>query len=114
IASLASRGIEATAPPPGVAPWPWTMAAPLHPRPAVIDSNDTAIVFNDGLIVFININGGYEIDPMHATRAFYAAHNDEYDFLVLMTNFDLQLAGGNSAAYHIAVANDIEGLGYQN
>ena len=67
---------------------------------------------DDGLLTYRNREGNVEIDPVFAARAFYAAHHDEYDFLVLCTNFPTQLGSSNFLAYHLAVANDVTGLGY--
>lgn len=111
--SLARRGFEPTPPPAGVAPWPWS-SAPHSPQPAVVDTGAVSLLVDDGHIVYSNRYGQPEVDPARAARAFYAAHHDEYDFLVLFTNFYSQLGGGAYRAYHLAVANDVAGLGYDH
>ena len=112
IAALERRRIPAGPPPRGAAPWPWAGAPPRGSRLAALDTAGVAVLVDDGRIVYINRHGIPEVDPVQAARAFYAAHDDEYDFLVLFTNFYTELAGGNFAAYHLAVASDIEGIGY--
>lgn len=42
-------------------------------------------------------------------EAFYAAHADTYDFLIVFSTFDYDLGG--AAAFHIGVRNDVEGIG---
>ncbi|MFQ5601082.1 MAG: hypothetical protein ACE5G2_11090, partial [Candidatus Krumholzibacteriia bacterium] len=112
--SLASRGIEPSPPPAGVAPWPWGPGAGTQPHPADYDSAGTAVIVNDGRIVSLNLRGALEVDPFLASQAFYVTHDDEYDFLILFTNFASDLFNGQFLAYHLAVANDIEGLGYRH
>ena len=113
LASLAQRGLTPSDPPEGVAPWPWSAGAagPLS-TPATLDTADVSIVFNDGHIAYTNRYGLPEVDPVRAARAFYAAHRDEYDLFVVFTNFRSTLVGGSFIAYHMAVANEINGLGY--
>jgi hypothetical protein len=112
IEALAARGIVAAPPPAGAGPWPWGPNADPATPVAVVDSNDTAILIDNGTITYRNRVGELEVDPVLAARAFYAAHHDEYDFLVLCTNFPTQLAAGAFLAYHQAIANDVTGLGY--
>jgi hypothetical protein len=112
LASLAAHGIQPTPPPPGKGPWPWGPTAAPAAHIAVVDSNDTAILVDNGTITFQNRVGELEVDPLLAARAFYTAHHDEYDFFVLCTNFPTQLANGTFLAYHQAIANDVTGLGY--
>jgi hypothetical protein len=110
--SLVARGIEPGPPPAGAGPWPWGLDAGTQPATSVIDSDGTSILVDAGRITYINRYGSPEVDPVLAARAFYAAHDDEYDFLVVFTNFYTQLTGLSFLAYHQAVANDVRGLGY--
>jgi len=125
--SLAARGIAPTPPPPGAAPWPWGPGAGARPgdapsagrRPApptagVVDVDNLSLLHDDGTITYVNREGWFEVDPQFATRAFYAAHHDEYDFFVLFTAFPNQLSSALFLAYHLAVANDVTGIGYRN
>ena len=113
LASLARRGFTPSDPPPGVAPWPWSAGAggPAS-SPATLDTTDISILFNDGHIAYTNRYGEQEVDPVRAARAFYAAHRDEYDLFLVFTNFPTTLVGGTFIAYHMAIANEINGLGY--
>ena len=113
LSSLARRGFVRTDPPPGVAPWPWTAGASAPPAaPATLDTAAVSVLFNDGHIAYTNRYGQPEVDPVRAARAFYAAHHDEYDLFAVFTNFRSTLVGGTFIAYHMAVANEITGLGY--
>ena len=112
LASLAARGFEPTPPPDGYGPWPWAFIASSPASPALVDSGDTALLVDDGKITYLNRELQPEVDPFEAARAFYAGHHDEYDFLVVFTNFPTMLAGRRFLAYHQAVANDATGLGY--
>ena len=109
--TLAARGVEPTPAPGAGMAWPWGPGI-AHPRVAVEDSMDVSIYVDDGRILVLNLNGALEVDPFEAAQAFYADHDDEYDFLLLFTNFYSELFGGQLLAYHLAVANDIGGLGY--
>lgn len=110
--ALERRGVLAAPPPAGAGPWPWDAAPTPDARIAVVDTGDVAVLHDDGHILYRNREGQIEVDPYYAARAFYAAHHDEYDFLVLFTNFYSQLGGGSFLAYHLAAANDVTGLGY--
>jgi hypothetical protein len=112
--SLRAGGVEPTPAPPGISAWPWGPGAAQPPRIATYDSMDTAVIVDDGSIVMLNINEALEVDPVEAARAFYDAHDDEYDFLMLFTNFQSQLFAGQFLAYHIAVGNSVEGLGHRH
>ncbi len=115
LASLTAQGIRPSAPPAGAAPWPWGPGVSEAGSPTTAAVRDTAgvsVLQDHGDIVFTNREGEVEVDPVLAANAFYAAHNDEYDFLVLFTTFPSRLAGSNFLAYHLAIANDVTGLGY--
>jgi len=50
------------------------------------------------------------LDPMTATRRFYANHSDVYDFVFLFNNFGLT-PGPGTFAFELNVRNDILGIG---
>lgn len=50
------------------------------------------------------------LDPMTATRRFYANHGDAYDFIFLFNNFGLS-PGPGTFAFELNVRNDIIGIG---
>ncbi len=42
-------------------------------------------------------------------REFYQTHSDDYDFLVIFTDFEFDT--GDARAFHLGVSNDVEGVG---
>ncbi len=44
-------------------------------------------------------------------REFYRTHGDDYDFLVIFTNFDFDLPEAGAAAYFTPVQNQVQGIG---
>lgn len=44
-------------------------------------------------------------------REFYRTHGDDYDFLVIFTNFDFDLPEVDAAAYFTPVQNQVQGIG---
>jgi hypothetical protein len=112
--SLRDQGLSPVPPPAGVAPWPWSAAAGQTPVLEHFDRDNVSVLVDDGTLVFINLRANPEVDVPLAARAFYDNHDDEYDLFVLFTDFFSDLLEGQYRAYHMAVANQITGLGYQN
>ena len=46
-------------------------------------------------------------------REFYRTHGDDYDFLVIFTNFDFTLPEARAAAYFTSVQNRVQGIGLE-
>ncbi|MEW6571053.1 MAG: CARDB domain-containing protein [Nitrospirota bacterium] len=44
-------------------------------------------------------------------KEFFRTHKDEYDFLVLFSNFDFQMPDSESDAFYLGVRNDTRGIG---
>jgi len=44
-------------------------------------------------------------------REFYANHPDDYDFLVIFTNFDFRMPQEEAVAFYHEVKNDVQGIG---
>lgn len=44
-------------------------------------------------------------------KYFFAAHPDNYDFLVIFSNFDFQMPQGEAAAFYTHIKNDVRGIG---
>ncbi len=114
--SLHKRGVQPSPPDDDVTAWPWGPGAgrtgPDTPR--LLDKGDTAEIVDDGYIVYTNINARPEVDAVLAARAFYQRFDDEYDFLVMFTNFPSELFEGRFLAYHIIVSNKDEGIGFKH
>lgn len=45
-------------------------------------------------------------------REFFKSHRDEYDFLVIFTNFSFKMTT-DAVAFHLGVRNDVQGIGKQ-
>ena len=114
LASLHSRGLAPSPPPAGVAPWPWSAAAGVTPTISDFDKDNVSVLVDDGRMVYINLRAVPEVDGAFASQTFYEKHDDEYEFVVLFTDFFSDLFNGSFRAYHLAVQNDVAGLGYQN
>lgn len=112
--SLRARGVQPGPPDGPVVAWPWGPGAGQAPVRQQEDTGNTAVLVDDGYIVYTNVNLALEIDPVFAARAFYALYDDEYDFVTLFTNFGSQLFGGRFLSYHILVSNAVEGIGFKH
>jgi hypothetical protein len=111
--SLRARGVQPGPPDAAAVAWPWGPGAGQRVAPQS-DSGNTAVLVDDGYIVYTNFNGALEVDPVLAARAFYELYDDEYDFATLFTNFSSELFGGRFLAYHVIVSNDVEGIGFKH
>ncbi|MHB8881737.1 MAG: hypothetical protein ACYC69_09575 [Thermodesulfovibrionales bacterium] len=59
-----------------------------------------------------NPDGSVNADPRQAiAKEFYRQHKDEYDFLVIFTNFDFKMPQSDTAAFFSPVKNDTKGIG---
>jgi len=45
------------------------------------------------------------------TKEFLKTHKDEYDFIVIFTNFDFQMIDKEAKAFYSGVKNDVQGIG---
>ena len=60
------------------------------------------------------IDGVWNHEPRKAlAREFYRTHGDDYDFLVIFTNFDFNLPEIGAAAYFTPVQNQVQGIGLE-
>jgi len=74
-------------------------------------------------IAVVEFSGNYDalVDgvPNHAarqaiSREFYRSHGDDYDFLVIFTNFDFLPPAPNAAAFFTPVQNQVQGIGLES
>lgn len=57
-----------------------------------------------------NPDGSFNLEARSAVaNAFYANHDDEFDFLVVFTSFEFDT--GDAQAFYVSLFNDIEGIG---
>jgi subtilase family serine protease len=78
----------------------------------VVDTLDIAVY---------EVSGNYDADApdgmdtqfprQQIAREFYRSHPDDYDFLVIFSNFDFRMVGDDSIAFYQEIKNDVQGLG---
>ncbi len=84
----------------------------------------TATTLGDyGNITVMKVTGNYDaknsddtinfIPRVTIAKEFFKTHKDEYDFLVIYSNFDFQMPDAEAAAYYLTVKNDTTGIGQQ-
>lgn len=84
---------------------------PIPDSPLNRDVGEIAILEHDGSSYDRKLADGtanYEARARVGLR-FYATHPDDYDFLVVFTNFDFDTGGG--LAFHSTARNDVQGIG---
>jgi hypothetical protein len=60
----------------------------------------------------IDGNGDFNLSPrQEVSREFYDLHGDDYDFLVIFTDFDYLMPAPGAKAFFHAAKNDVEGIG---
>lgn len=60
----------------------------------------------------INPDGTVNSAPRETiAKEFFRLHKDEYDFIVIFSNFDFQMPATGVAAFYLGVKNDTEGIG---
>ena len=77
-------------------------------EPAPVDLSGSFMAGQEGVAELFQLFPS--LDPMTATRRFYADHGDAYDFIFLFNNFGLS-AGPGTFAFELDVRNDIVGIG---
>ncbi len=61
-----------------------------------------------------NPDGSINADPrQQIAKEFYRLHKDEYDFLVIFSNFDVKMPEADARAFYLHVKNDTRGIGQQ-
>jgi subtilase family serine protease len=60
----------------------------------------------------INPDGTVNGEPREAiAKEFFRLHKDEYDFIVIFSNFDFQMPATEAEAFYLGVKNDTQGIG---
>lgn len=89
-------------------------------RPAYAGDYFVQSVGDYGNVTVMEFSGNYDLKTSGETlnelprqliaQEFFKSHQDIYDFIVIFTNFDFQLAPG-MAAFYVGVKNDVLGIG---
>ncbi len=61
-----------------------------------------------------NPDGSFNAAPrQEIAKEFFRLHKDEYDFLVIFTNFDFEMPAEEARAFYLGVRNDTQGIGQE-
>ncbi len=76
-----------------------------------------------GNITVMEVAGNYDANKADGTinseprqaiaKEFFRLHEDEYDFLVIFSNFNFSMSGSEAVAFYSQVKNDTQGIGLQ-
>ncbi len=84
----------------------------------------TATTLGDyGNVTVMEVTGNYDeknpdglsnaIPRQAIANEFFRTHKDEYDFLVIFTNFDFKMSSADTVAFYHGVKNDTHGIGQE-
>ena len=87
------------------------VAATVHAQGLTRDAGDIAIVEHDGSNYDSHLEGGeLNVDARDwVGQRFFETHGDDYDFLVVFTNFDFETK--DATAFHLGARNSVSGIG---
>ena len=75
---------------------------------------DITIMEVEGSYDAETVHGDFRYEPRQAiAREFFKTHPDEYDILVVFSNFDFLMLEHEAAAFFTGVRNDIRGIGME-
>jgi len=85
---------------------------------------DVATIGDYGNITVMEFAGNYDADDPDGTlndsprreisNEYFSIHKDEYDFLVIFTNFDFQMPADDALAFYVSIMNDTSGIGIEH
>lgn len=109
--------VSAEAPPRIISPWrapapasaPGSWAALGQATPVVAPLDIAQVEVREAMIVDLG-PGGLDLRDEPIAQAFYEAHPDRYDYLIVATDFPVALVGGQAAAFYAPVSGDIRGI----
>ena len=52
-----------------------------------------------------------DLPRQNIAKEFFKNHKDEYDFLVVFSNFDFQMPDAEAKAFYLQIKNDVQGIG---
>jgi Tol biopolymer transport system component/flagellar hook assembly protein FlgD len=90
--------------------------------PSICAADFTAKQVADyGNITVMEVSGNYDARNADGSnndlarqviaKEFFKTHKDEYDFVVIFTNFDFNMPNTDAKAFYTAIINDIKGIG---
>ncbi|TLM68955.1 MAG: hypothetical protein FDZ69_01785 [Deltaproteobacteria bacterium] len=76
------------------------------------DFDDIAVIEVSGNFDAVDAYGRPNLEPRRVlAREFYRSHGDDYDFLVIFTNFDVRMPSPQALAFFAPAKNDVQGIG---
>jgi hypothetical protein len=91
------------------------------PAPSLAAEFTAKHIGDFGNVSVLEVSGNYDAgladgtanaEPRQAiAREFYRTHKDEYDFLVIFSNFDFQMPFAEAVGFYLGVKNDTKGIG---
>jgi len=73
-----------------------------------------------GNVTVMEVSGNYDADIPGAkkdvprqviAKEFFKTHRDEYDFLIVFSNFDFRMSDAEAEAFYLRIKNDVRGIG---
>lgn len=94
----------------------------LMPPANTFAEDFTAVWLGDfGNVTAMEVTGNYDANNADGTtnsaaraliaQEFYKTHKDEYDFLMIVSNFDFKMPEAETRAFYMGVKNDTRGIG---
>lgn len=96
------------------------MARVLSPSPAFAEDFSAEFLADYGYVSLIRVAGNFDADDTvpdpglareEIAKAFYSVHEDAFDFIAILTDFDYAMIQPDALAFYSGVKNDIEGIG---
>jgi hypothetical protein len=96
------------------------MFVPLFPSALMAGDFRAQSIGDYGNVTVMEVSGSYDADvpgskkdvPRQViAREFLKTHRDEYDFLVVFSNFDFRMSDAEAEAFYLRIKNDVRGLG---
>jgi large repetitive protein len=91
------------------------------PSSSIAQDFSTKNLGDYGNVTVMEVTGSYDannpdgtinsIPRQTITKEFLKTHKDEYDFIVIFSNFDFQMPDAEAKAFYLHVKNDIQGIG---
>ncbi|MEA5113120.1 MAG: CARDB domain-containing protein [Geobacteraceae bacterium] len=76
------------------------------------DHGNVSVMEVSGNYDIMNPDGTFNVEPRQViAREFYKTHKDDYDFLVIFSNFDYSMRDELTKGFYSSVKNDVLGIG---
>jgi Carboxypeptidase regulatory-like domain/Prenyltransferase and squalene oxidase repeat len=99
------------------------LALLIPPANTLADDFSAVWLGDFGNVTAMEVTGNYDANNADGTinsaaralisKEFYRTHKDEYDFLMIVTNFDFKMPEAEARAFYMGVKNDTHGIGWE-